>query len=175
MNIGMLIFFCGKMGAGKSTMSAEIAQDRNAVLLSEDEWLESIYPNKISSLDNYIKYSSLLKPQIKQLVQSILVTGTDVVMDFPANTTSQREWFKKIFTEVNAPHRLVFVDIPNEVCLKQIEKRRTAKPERAATDTIEIFDQVTKYFMAPEPWEGFSVTRISQFAVRKHGRKCNLR
>jgi adenylylsulfate kinase-like enzyme len=36
-NNGKLIFFCGKMGAGKSTKASEIAQESNAVLLSEDE------------------------------------------------------------------------------------------------------------------------------------------
>ena len=89
MDKGVLIFFCGKMGAGKSTQACDITVQRNAVLLSEDEWLQSIYPNKISSLKDYIKYSNQLKPQIKKLVQSILVVGTDVVMDFPANTLWQ--------------------------------------------------------------------------------------
>ena len=107
MNTGTLIFFCGKMGAGKSTKSSAMSQDRSAVLLSEDEWLESLYPNKVRSLEDYIKYSNLIKPQIKKLVQSILATGTDVVMDFPANTISQREWFKSIYSEINAPHIMV--------------------------------------------------------------------
>lgn len=161
MKKGTLIFFSGKMGAGKSNRSKEIAQERNAVLLSEDEWLESIYPNKISSLDDYIKYSSRLKPQIKKLVQSILVAGADVVMDFPANTTSQRAWFREIFSEVDAPHSLIFIDVADDVCLEQIEKRRIAQPERAATDTLEMFEQVTKYFVEPTHNEGFNITRIS--------------
>ncbi len=164
MKRGTLVFFCGKMGAGKTTKSKEIALERNAVLLSEDEWLESIYSNKISSLDDYIKYSSQLKPQIKKLVQSILVAGTDVIMDFPANTTSQREWFSEIFTEIKAPHSLFFIDVTSEVCLKQIEKRRVAQPERAATDTEEMFEQVTKYFVEPTPKEGFNITRVSSNA-----------
>ena len=164
MKRGTLVFFSGKMGAGKTTKSKEIALEWNAVLLSEDEWLESIYPNKISSLDDYIKYSSQLKPQIKKLVQSILVAGTDVVMDFPANTTSQREWFREIFNEVKAPHSLIFIDVTNEVCLKQIEKRRVTQPERAATDTVEMFEQVTKYFVEPTPSEGFDITRVSSNA-----------
>ncbi|MEH6567513.1 MAG: AAA family ATPase, partial [Halioglobus sp.] len=78
MSKGVLTFFCGKMGAGKSTKSSAIAKEQNAVLLSEDEWLESVFPNKVRSLDSYIEYSNQLKPQIKKLVQSILNTGTDV-------------------------------------------------------------------------------------------------
>ena len=40
---GTLIFF-GKMGAGKSTKSKEVSITKNAVLLSEDEWLSILYP-----------------------------------------------------------------------------------------------------------------------------------
>lgn len=156
----MLVFFCGKMGAGKSTKSIEIAQKKNAVLLSEDEWLMSLYPNKISSLDNYIEYSNQIKPQIKKLVQSILIAGTDVVMDFPANTLPQREWLRSIFSEIKAHHELVYIDLPDEVCLTQIEKRRAQHPERATTDTKEMFKKVTKHFVEPIPEDGFNITKM---------------
>lgn len=162
MKKGKLVFFCGKMGAGKSTKAREVALYENAVLLSEDEWLGSLYPNKIKTLDDYITYSSQLKPQIKKLVQSILVTGTNVVMDFPANTVSQREWFQKIYSEVNAQHEMLYLDIPNEICLEQIAKRRIEQPERATTDTVEMFEAVTKFFAAPKPEEGFNITKIVQ-------------
>ena len=160
MSKGKLTFFCGKMGSGKSTRSSAIAIERNAVLLSEDEWLNSLYPNKIASLTDYIEYSNQLKPQIKGLVQSILATGTDVVMDFPANTTSQREWFRCVFSEIDAPHELVYIDLSNDDCLKQIEKRRAQQPERAATDTKEMFEAVTKYFIEPQSEEDFNVRRV---------------
>lgn len=161
---GTLIFFSGKMGAGKSTKSKEIALERNAILLSEDEWLASIYPNQISSVEDYIKYSGLLKPQIKKLVQSILSVGTDVVMDFPGNTLSQREWFRGIFSEINAPHELIYIDASNELCLKQIEKRRIEQPDRAGTDTVEMFEAITQYFVEPTLDEGYSITRIARKA-----------
>jgi predicted kinase len=161
MDKGVLTFFCGKMGAGKTTKSHELAQTRNAVLISEDEWLASLYPSRIQSLDDYIKYACRLKPQMKRLVQSILSAGTDVVMDFPANTLPQREWFRSIFSEIQAPHDLIYIDQKNEVCLKQIEKRRTQQPERAATDTKEMFELVTKHFVAPTPEEGFNITIIA--------------
>jgi hypothetical protein len=80
MSKGEVIFFCGKMGAGKSTKSIEITQDRNAVLLSEDEWLESLYPNKVRSLDDYVKYSNLIKPQ-----RGCLVTSEFIRDNFPGH------------------------------------------------------------------------------------------
>ena len=161
MNKGVLTFFCGKMGAGKTTKSREISLERNAILLSEDEWLSSVYPGRINTLADYIEYSGLLKPQMKRLVQSILESGANVVMDFPANTIQQREWFKAIFSEIQAPHELVYIDQHDEICLAQIAKRRIEQPERAATDTEEMFELVTRYFVAPTSDEGFNTTVIT--------------
>ncbi|WP_340678989.1 ATP-binding protein [Paraglaciecola sp.] len=161
MNKGVLTFFCGKMGAGKTTMARETSQERNAVLLSEDEWLSSIYPNNINTLEDYFEYSGRLKPQMKKLVQSILASGTNVVMDFPANTIAQRKWLKSVFSEIQAPHELIYIEQSNAICLEQIAKRRTEQPHRAATDTEKMFEQVTKYFVAPTLDEGLNTTVIS--------------
>lgn len=159
-NLGRLTLFTGKMGAGKSTLSVSVARKHNAVLIAEDEWLGSLYPNQILTLEDYVRFSTLLKPQVKKLVQAILQTGTDVVMDFPANTISQRAWLKSIFIEIGAPHALFYINASNERCLRHIEKRRLEQPERAKTDTKEMFEAVTQYFQAPESHEGFNVTTI---------------
>lgn len=162
MVLGKLTFFCGKMGSGKSTKAREIARDSEVILLSEDDWLASLYPDEINTLESYVKYSNRLKPAIKNLVQSLLTSGTHVVMDFPANTLAQRAWFRGIFTEINAAHELIYLEAANDVCLQQIAKRRDKEPERAATDTLEMFDKVTKYFVEPDTPEGFNIVRLSR-------------
>jgi shikimate kinase len=53
-NKGTLFFFCGKMGAGKSTMARQVASKHGAVLLSEDEWLAAHYPSLIHDFNDYI-------------------------------------------------------------------------------------------------------------------------
>lgn len=158
--MGTLTFLCGKMGAGKSTQSKLIASEENAVLLSEDEWLSSLYPQQISSFDDYLKYSALLRPLVKSHVQNILSTGTNVVMDFPANTKRQRKWFVELATEIGANHQLIYLNVSNYLCLKQIGKRRTEQPERTAFDTEEVFMHVTKFFEAPEQNEGLNITQV---------------
>lgn len=164
MQIGTLILFSGKMGAGKSTKSKQVSQDRNAVLISEDDWLSALYPNQITSFDDYLYYSSILKPLVKAHVINILKTGTDVVMDYPANTVKQRTWFKEIASEANAQNELVYLNVSNEVCLEHIEKRRVEIPERAIYDTEEMFNEVTKYFQEPEESEGFNIQVVERNA-----------
>ncbi|VTR68583.1 putative kinase [Desulfosarcina cetonica] len=162
---GRLIFFCGKMGAGKTIKSKEVAHDQNAVLISEDEWLESLYPGQIKKFDDYLNFSRQLKPLVTSHVQNILRTGTDVVMDFPANTVSQRKWFKTLYAEINAPHELIYLNVSNEICLKQIAQRRTEQPERASFDTEEVFHHVTSFFEEPSADEGFNIKQIDRSSV----------
>ncbi len=159
---GILIFFCGKMGAGKSTKSKELASENNAVLISEDEWLSILYPQQISSFDDYIKYSALLRPLIKMHVQKILLAGTNIVLDFPANTSRQRAWFKNIVKEINAHHQLIYLEVSDEQCIKHISKRRLEQPERSAFDTEEMFHHVTKYFETPVESEQLTIRVINE-------------
>ncbi len=154
---GTLIFFCGKMGSGKSTKAIALANEYDAILLSEDEWLSAIYPEEIKVFDDYIKYSSRLKSLLKKHVQNLLNSGISVVMDFPANTYNQRAWFKEIFSEDKIPHKLYYLEASDALCLKQIKQRRKTEPNRADFDTEAVFDRVNSYFQPPTEAEGFNL------------------
>ncbi|NMR27509.1 ATP-binding protein [Pseudoalteromonas sp. NEC-BIFX-2020_015] len=151
--IGSLLLFCGKMGAGKSTVAKRVADARNAVLLSEDEWLNALYPEQIKVFADYIKLSGLLKPLLKAHVQNILQTGASVVMDFPANTKKQRAWLKSLAITTDAKIEFTYLKVSNELCLQQIAQRCIEQPNRAAFDTEAVFNHVTQYFEEPSPSE----------------------
>lgn len=154
---GTLTFFCGKMGAGKSTLSRKIAKETAAILISEDEWLAALYPDEVHSLKDYLKYSALIKPLLKNHVQYLLRYGVPVVMDFPANTLEQRAWFKSVYSEHEYPHRLIYIDVDDELCLEHIKMRRESCPERRHFDTEDVFRRVSRFFEPPSDEEGFSV------------------
>ena len=60
-------------------------------------------------------------------------------------------------SEIHADHRLIYLDVSNEQCLRQIAQRRVENPERAAFDNEAVFIQVTKFFEAPEASEGLHI------------------
>ncbi|MBV7298153.1 AAA family ATPase [Enterovibrio paralichthyis] len=160
-NQGKLLFFCGKMGAGKSTKSKSLAAENSAILISEDDWLSAHYPGQIQTFDDYIKYSILIKPFVKRHVQNLLKLGVNVVMDFPANTVKQRAWFTTLCHETNCEHQLWYLDLSDEQCLSQIAKRRTEQPQRAHFDTEAVFHHVTQYFDPPTEGEGLNLVRVA--------------
>lgn len=154
----MLHFFCGKMAAGKSTMALKIKNESNSILISEDVWLSQIYPEEIIKLEHYLKYSSRLKQTLKKHIQDILSSGVSVALDFPANTKHQREWFRELFSEIDAPYCLHYIEASNEICINQLLKRSKDKPENTPFTTEKEFHEVNVYFEPPSKNEGFNVT-----------------
>lgn len=157
MTTATLYFFCGKMGAGKSTRAFSLAAEKNAVLISEDDWLTQLYPEQIKTFEDYRVYSARLRPLVESLVQSILSAGSNVVLDFQANTPGQRKWFKALYEDIGANGQLVYIEASDEVCLAQIAKRRQEQPERARFDNEAVFKQVNSFFQEPRPDEGFNI------------------
>jgi predicted kinase len=91
-----LIFFCGKMAAGKSTLARELAQRENAVLLAQDEFLDRLFPHEITDIPGFVKCSSRLRNALGTHVCALLSKGISGVLDFPGNTKAQRAWFREL-------------------------------------------------------------------------------
>ena len=141
-------------------MSIKEAEVKSAVLLSEDNWLSQVYPNQIKTFDDYIRLSRQIRPLVRNLVKDVLRAGVNVVMDFPANTVSQREWFIKLCEEAESEHEMIYLEASNEICMKHLTNRRQEQPERSMFDTKEVFLHVTQYFEVPGDKEKINVRKI---------------
>jgi predicted kinase len=154
-----LLFMCGKMAAGKSTLAAELARREEAILLVQDHFLATLYPGDIVDIAGYVKYSSRIRDALTPHITALLSKGITVVLDFPANTKSQRDWFRGLFESTNVAHELHFIDAPDELCKRQLRERSSRLPQGAAFTSEAEFDAITSYFQAPSTQEGFNVVR----------------
>ena len=158
-NSAKLIFLCGKMASGKSTLARDLARLENAVLLVEDEFLDRLFPGEISDIPGYVKYSSRLKNALGPHVCALLSKGISVVLDFPANTEAQRAWFRELFERANAEHELHFLNASDALCKSQLQERSKDLPAGTTWTTDAEFDAVTAYFQPPSEDEKFNVVR----------------
>jgi len=154
-----LYFMCGKMAAGKSTYAKELAQAKNAVLLIQDEFLDTLYPGEILSVQDFAKYSARLRDALCLHIQNLLSRGVSMVLDFPGNTRVQRQWFREIIEGANVEHELHFIDTPDDLCKRQLKQRSADLPAGSAWTTDVEFDAITAYFQAPAEDEQFNVIR----------------
>jgi len=156
-----LHFFCGKAGAGKTTVAAGLMQDQSSILLSEDIWLLELYGDQMKTFDDYIRVSKRLKAVAGPLVVDLLKSGISVVLDFQANTKAGRRWFRGLFEQASVEHVLHFVDTPDAVCMERIAMRNAARPPGSHHLTEEDFAHISSFFQPPEAAEGFNVKRYT--------------
>jgi len=155
----MLIFFCGKMASGKSTLARVLAGQENAVLFVQDEFLESLYPGEISDIASFVKCSTRLQRALAPHVCALLSKGISVVLDFPANTRTQRAWFRELIERAKVEHELHFVDASDALCKRQLSERSQHLAPDSPWTTEAEFDAITRYFQPPADDEEFNVIR----------------
>jgi predicted kinase len=151
-----LHLLCGKIAAGKSTLTAELGSVPHTIVISEDEWLSRLYPDEMTTVGDYVRCSARLREAMGPHVTRLLNAGVSVVLDFPANTLANRAWMRSIFETAGVAHQLHYLDVPDDVCKARL-RARNASGEHAFAATDEQFDLITSYFVAPKPEEGFDV------------------
>jgi predicted kinase len=154
-----LIFFCGKMAAGKSTLARDLASRKNAVLLVQDDFLDTLFPGEITDIPGFVKCSSRLKNALGPHVCALLSKGVSIVLDFPGNTKAQRAWFRELIERANVDHELHFVDASDDLCKSQLRERSNGLPAGTPWTTDGDFEAINAYFQPPSEDEKFNVVR----------------
>lgn len=151
---------CGKIAAGKSTLTAELVAHANTVLISEDVWLSQLYTDEIKTLPDYVRRTGQLRTALTAHIASLLSAGVSVVLDFPANTLASRRWMKDIIEASKAAHVLHYLDVPDEVCKQRLHARNASGDHPFAATDAE-FEAITRYFVPPSDDEGFHIVRYT--------------
>jgi predicted kinase len=89
-------------------------------------------------------------------IVAILRLSPSVVLDFPANTTTQRGWMRRLIDEAKVARELHLLDMPDALCLERL-RQRNASGEHPLQVSETEFAQFTRHFVPPSADEGFSV------------------
>ena len=150
-----LRLLCGKIAAGKSTLTKCLAARPATVLISEDHWHSTLYPDEIRTIEDYARDSARVRAAMRPRVVSLLKAGLSVVLDFQANTLAVRGWMRTLIDGSDATHELHFLDIPDETCKRRL-RERNATGEHPYQPTDADYDLFTRHFVPPSADEGFN-------------------
>lgn len=154
-----LIFLCGKMASGKSSLARDLAARENAVLLVQDDFLDALFPGEITDVQAFVQRYSRLKNALTPHICALLSKGMSVVLDFAAATKAQRVWFRELIESTNVAHELHFVDASDALCKSQLRNRSKGLPARTPWTTDVDFETINAYFQPPTEDERFTVVR----------------
>ena len=154
-----LIFVCGKMAAGKSTLARVLAARKGAVLFVQDDLLDILFPGEITDVQAFVQCYSRLKKALTPYICALWSKGISVVLDFAAATKAQRAWFRELIERTNAAHELHFVEVSDDLCKSQLRDRSKVLPVGTPWTTDAEFETINAYFQPPSADEKLNIVR----------------
>ncbi len=152
---------CGKIASGKSTLASRLAETDRAIIISEDEWLYTLFSDQMSSPKDYVRCSAKLRKAMKSHIASLLENGVSVVLDFQANTVEARNWLRTIIDDTGAYHQLHVLNVPDEICLQRLHERN-ASGEHPFAVSDEQYHQISRHFSPPSADENFNLVEYDE-------------
>lgn len=156
MSEAVLHMLCGKIAAGKSTLSAELGKGAGTLVLCEDEWLYALFADRLETLADYADCTARLREIVGPLCIDLLRAGNSVVLDFAANRPAERAWMRGLALAAGAQVRLHYLALDDATCLARL-KARNARGGHPFQVSEAQFRRVTSHFVPPTEDEGFDV------------------
>lgn len=118
-----LLLTCGLPGAGKTTLAAELAESRQAVRLTKDEWQWVLGSTPWDRV-----LGERLEGQLWRLAQDLLQLGVSVVLDFGLWARAERDELRAEARRLGVGVELHYLHAPLDELWRRIEKRNSAPP-----------------------------------------------
>ena len=148
MSKARLILTCGLPGAGKTTLAAQLAAERNAVRLTKDEWLWALGSTPWDEPTR-----EKVEHQLWRLAQEILRLGLTVVLDFGLWARVERDEMRDAARGLGVGAELHYLEVPTEELWRRIDARNSEPPwERYPIRRADL-DGWVRLFQAPDAAE----------------------
>lgn len=120
-----IYLICGKICSGKTYYAKELAEGKNAIILSCDELSRIIDRNVSLDSDKYDSVAKELQRYLLIRAADISNHGVDVILDWGFWTERDRLAVTFFLTEHGFRHEWHYIDIPDERLKQNIEKRNS--------------------------------------------------
>ena len=148
MSEARLILTCGLPSSGKTTLARQLAADRSALRLTQDEWLTALGS---SPWDEQIREK--VDHQLWNLAQEVLRLGMSVVLDFGLWARIERDEMRSAARGLGVGVELHYLDVPTDVLWRRIQARNSQPPWDSYPIRRADLDGWLPLFQAPDAAE----------------------
>jgi predicted kinase len=133
---------------GKTALARQLAADRSALRLTQDEWLIALgsSPWDASTREKVDR-------ELWRLAQEVLRLGLSVVLDFGLWTRSERDEMRSVARRLGVGVELHYLDVPSDELWRRIQARNFEAPWNSYPIGRADFDAWLRIFQAPDAGE----------------------
>ena len=140
-----LLLTCGLPGAGKTTLARQLAADRCALRLTQDEWLVALGSSPWDASTR-----AKVDRELWRLGQEVLRLGLSVVLDFGLWKRRERDEMRSVARSLGVGVELHYLDVDADELWRRIEARNLEPPWNRHPIRRAAFDGWLAVFQAPD-------------------------
>lgn len=163
--MGKVILICGKIGSGKSTYAKQLAQQLNAVNISQDELMLGLFGAEMygEEPEKYEKYGARVEAYVKRKAGEAAKAGAVVICENGFWSRAERDALRRFYADLEVSCELHYMDTPEEVRFKNIRCRNEAIRQNKSHFYITKDEDINHFFETPDEdevdvkvkWDGF--------------------
>ncbi len=138
-----VIMICGKICSGKSTYAGQLRIKYNAVVLSVDEIMLSLFDQNVGEKHDY--YVERTEKYLFDKSLDIIDVGVNVILDWGFWTKSERIYAMEFYSSHNISYEFHYIDINDEKWHLRLNKRNKEITEGKA-DAYYVDDNIAAKF-----------------------------
>jgi predicted kinase len=148
MSEARLLLTCGLPGAGKTALARQLAEERRALRLTQDEWLIALgsSPWDASTRDK-------VDHELSRLAQEVLRLGVSVVLDFGLWARAERDEMRSVARRLGVGVELHYLYASVDELWRRIEARNSEPPWNNYPIGRADFDEWLDIFQPPDAAE----------------------
>lgn len=116
---------CGRICCGKTTYAKKMCAETNAVLLSVDEIMLSLF-DQCCGEKMHMEFERRIKEYLLNKSLEFIQKDIDVVLDWGFWTKHERTAVKEFFKSHDAGYEMYYIDISEEEWKRRLAKRNSA-------------------------------------------------
>ena len=156
--MAVMVLIVGLPGAGKTSWARRLEEERKAVRLTPDEWMDALFNTNEVDGRRWVLESEMLWG----VAARVLELGVDVILDYGCWSEEERDLFRTRAQQLGASAEIVVLDVPFEVLWERIELRNADLPAGTFRISREELQEYSAKFHLPtadelQRWDRHSV------------------
>lgn len=147
----------GLSGSGKSTLAQDLADRAPAVRFTLDEWMLRLHPELTIDDAAYGDRAVAARELIWSIAEQVLITGTDVVLDWNSWSAARRAWALERASSVGAAVILHRLSTSLEESTRRAQEREAAGTSLAHRITLTGNEHLARLLEEPTDEEGLTI------------------